>query len=331
MCLLLCHIGVFFVSYKKKCYLCMRIMKHYFQILIVLFSLCATSATAQNLASQSTERMPWEIGEETKKVNDYHFRTDWRIEVGFLQPYERSVDSTANNTFLNGGKIGFLVDFNLPYNLGIQTGLRYELAYGVNTQHYRSADNSNVGIEYLRHKMLKHSVNIPIRAVYTQQLWRELAMTFYTGPSFQIGLAYSDNTLNALSDSTLSWLLNNSPDPSLVKFEEHDYYKDKLYRRFNLQWGIGLGLQWQNWRLEGGYNFGLINQCKYQPNIGKRSQMHEWTWEVSIIYTINYHPFDPDYAEKAWLRREERRVAREQKSSKKATKTHWVFGTGFDD
>ena len=332
MRLLLCRIGGFFCLILKKVLSLQSNMKQYqLLILLVFFLLLPDTSMSQGLASQSNERMPWEISDQNKPTDDYHFYTDWRLEVGFQQPEQRSADSTANNTFLNGGKIGFLIDFNLPYHLGIQTGLRYELTYGVNTQHYRSADNNNVSVDYLRHKMLKHSLSIPVRAVYTQQLWRELALTFYTGPTFQIGLAYTDNVLNALSDSTLSWLQNKSPDPLLIKPGKHDYYADGLFRRFNMQWGIGLGLQWQNWRLEGGYNFGLINQCKYQPLTGKKSKMHEWGWEVSVIYTINYHPFDPDYLEKAWLRREERRAAREKKVQEREQQTRWLFGTGFDD
>ena len=291
--------------------------------LVVVSLLLAFSASAQ-----LSERMPWETTPVSTKP-EYHFTTDWRIELGFQQPSQRS-DSTANNTYFNGGKIGFLVDFNLPYHLGIQTGLRYEMTYGVNTQHYRSADNSNVNVEYIQHRMQKHALSMPIRVVFIQQLWRELALTLYTGPTIQIGLSYYDNPLNALSDSTLSWLQNYSPDPKLIHAEPHDYYSDGTYYRTNVQWGIGGGLQWMNWRLEGGYNFGLNNLCKYRPATGKISHMNEWSWEVSLIYTINYRPFDPNYSEKAWERREKRRVEREQRREK-PTPTIWRFGTGFDD
>ena len=307
-------------------------MKRFYNILLVLILVISwlPQSYAQTIRPQLSERMPWETGDDDSEKDVWKFSTTYRIELGFQQPNFRT-DSTTNNTYYNGGKIGFLIDFNMPYNMGIQTGLRYELTYGVNTQHYRSADNANVGTEYVRHSMLKHNISMPLRVVYTQQLWRELAMTFYTGPTFQIGLALTDNVLNALSDSTLSWLQNYSPDPSLVKTGTHDYYADNIYRRFNVQWGIGGGLQWRNWRLEGGYNFGLNNLAKYQPNTGKTTHLNEWSWEVSVIYTINYTPFDPDYEQKAWTRREERRLERENRNSSRSKETRWFFGTGFED
>ena len=276
--------------------------------------------------AQLETKMPWETGTENKN-SDYQFSTTWRLEIGFQQPNQRS-DSTTNNTFFNGGKVGFLVDFNLPYHLGIQTGLRYELTYGTNKQHYRSADNSHVTVEYIRHDMLKHALSIPIRLVYTQQLWRELALTAYTGPTFQIGLAYTDKPFNALSDTTLNWIIHNSPDKSLFHIENHDYYSDKQFYRFNLQWGLGAGLQWRHFRLEGGYNFGLNNLAHYQPNTGAKTNMHEWSWEVSFIYTINYQHFDPNYAQSAQMRREARQQARENKKANQKP-IEWHFGTGF--
>ena len=296
-------------------------------LIIILCTVLNCVFSYSQVSPQLSERMPWETDKDVKPVQEWAFYTTWRLELGFQQPNQRS-DSPTNNTFLNGGKIGFLVDFNMPYNLGIQTGLRYELTYGTNTQHYRSSDNSNVGVEYIRHQMYKHNLSIPIRGVYTQQLWRELAMTFYTGPTLQIGLAYTDNAMNALSDSTFSWLQHHAPDPKLIQTGKHDYYADKIYNRFNLQWGIGLGLQWCSWRLEGGYNFGLNNLAKYQPDTGKRTNLHEWSWEVSIIYTFNYVPFDPSFDEKTWFEREKRR---HERNNKKNTETKWLFGTGFDE
>ncbi len=294
--------------------------------LFCVFILFPVSAFAQ-----LSERMPWEIETETKTAPDWKFSTTYRLEIGFYQPNQRS-DSTANNTFLNGGKVGFLVDFNLPYNLGIQTGLRYELTYGTNTQHFRSADNNNVTTEYIRHRIFKHALSIPIYAAYTQQLWRELSLTLYTGPDLQIGLACTDDPISNLSDSTLSWLQNKAPDPTVIKTYRHDYYTDHIYNQFNIRWSIGGGLQWLNYRLQGGYNFGLNNIALYQPNTGNRTNLHEWSWEVSFIYTFNYKLFDPQYYEKAYEKAKQRKLLHAQnkeKQLKKRATTTWHFGTDF--
>ena len=133
---------------------------------------------------------------------------------------------------------------------------------------------------------------------------------------------------HAQKEPTLSWLQNKTPDPSLIKPYKHDYYTDRIYNRFNLQWSIGGGLQWLNYRLQGGYNFGLNNIALYQPDTGSRTNLHEWSWEVSFIYTFNYKLYDPQYFEKAQQRRFHRTEEKEKQRTKRATTT-WHFGTGF--
>jgi hypothetical protein len=57
--------------------------------------------------------------------------------------------------------------------------------------------------------------------------------------------------------------------------------QDELIRA-NIQWGLGGGLEWDRYRLQAGYDFGLNNLIKH-PVIDDQ-QMWQWGWFVSFCY-----------------------------------------------
>jgi hypothetical protein len=56
---------------------------------------------------------------------------------------------------------------------------------------------------------------------------------------------------------------------------------DELIRA-NIQWGLGGGLEWDCYRLQSGYDFGLNNLVKHSQVKGQ--YMSEWGWFVSFCY-----------------------------------------------
>lgn len=219
--------------------------------------------------------------EEKKKTNDYSFSTTYRIEAGYTQDWQYSKSTSYPDMYLHGAKIGATVDFNLPYHLSVQTGLLYQINYGSSEQHWPTMNSEYISAEYLEHRILKQSITIPIYATYTQKLWKELALYFYTGPQFSIGIAQKDKIGNHVDDETGAWLEANN-----IPMETYDKYKENELRRFNLQWGLGGGIQWANYRLYSGYNFGLNNLVKSKSNYLRNSQLWEWNWFVSFSYAF---------------------------------------------
>lgn len=207
---------------------------------------------------------------------EYHFGVEYRLEVGYVQHEQRTRSMTYPHTYLHGVRAGLDVTFLLPLHISTQIGLYYTFASGKNDQHWRSMTAQSVQEEVLVHRLMEHNLTIPIRMYYTIPLWRKLNLFFFTGPQLHIGLALNDKIQKDLSDETLNWLRGIG-----VPTENYDRYKSELIRA-NIQWGLGGGLEWDCYRLQAGYDFGLnnlVNQ-KQLPN----QYMAEWGWFVSFCY-----------------------------------------------
>ena len=134
--------------------------------------------------------------------------------------------------------VGFYWAPEFKYGIGIQTGLYYELAayngtYTDYEDYYNEVEKSYSNTE--------HTLSIPLRVQYRYEIIRDLSVFLYTGPSFDIHLAY------------------------LASYggEKDDYYKgDSSLNRFQMLWGVGAGVRWKGLQLMMGGDWGLTNYYK---------------------------------------------------------------------
>jgi len=247
-----------------------------------LFILCACAIAY----SQETPQMPdlettnsqfFDPTKKEKRLSEYTFGVEYRIEVGYLQHNQRSRRSNYPDMFLHGGHIGASFDFLLPIHFSLQTGIFLDLTYGINTQHWRSQDAPTVQTEYLRHKILEAELLIPIRVYYNIPLWKKLGMFFFTGPQFGIGLAQYDFMEEHLSAGTKAWVEQQG-----YQTAPYDRLAEKELHRFNVQWGLGGGFEWDVYRLQAGYQFGLNNLVR--KKVVENQHMWQWGWFVSFCY-----------------------------------------------
>lgn len=211
-----------------------------------------------------------------KAEESYAFGVEYRIEAGYVQHQQRTADLSYPDMYLHGGRIGATFTFLLPLHFGLQTGLYYTIAYGKSEQHWRSLSAQTVQEEYIRHHVLEHQLTIPLRVYYTIPLWRKLNLFFYTGPQLHIGLAEQDNMYLHLSDAAKVWLETQG-----VPTKPYDRMAEERGRA-NIQWGLGAGLEWDRYRLQSGYDFGLNNLA--HPQNGMPRHMSEWGWMISFSY-----------------------------------------------
>lgn len=252
----------------------------------ILIIVCIVCSGVLSVYGEDTQKPNMQIADNTffdptrkEKVEEpYVFGVDYRIEVGYAQHQQRTQQLTFPDIYLHGARIGATFDFHLPLHFDIQTGLLYTLLLGINDQHWRSTDIASTQIEYIHHRILAHNFTIPVRVYYTIPIWKKLNLFFYTGPQLQIGLAQNDYLETHLSTSAQQWL-----EIQGVPTTPYDRMENELIRA-NIQYGIGGGLEWDRYRLQSGYDFGLNNLVK-KPAINGQ-YMTEWGWFVSFSYRL---------------------------------------------
>lgn len=242
----------------------------------LLFSI---SAFAQTSTRMQPELQTTEFFDPTqaKQEEVYQFSTDWRFEGGYVQWDERTADTTK--LYQHGLRVGATIDFNLPLHFSIQTGALATLTYGLNEQHWRSMSEENVQIETLNHHIVQLQITIPVRAYYTVKLWKELNMFFYAGPQLQIGLTNYDVLVNNTSSEVTDWLVQNN-----IPTTNHDCYVSKELYRTNIQFGLGGGFEWDRYRLQAGYDFGLNNLQR--TVVLSKQRLNEWGWMCTFGYRL---------------------------------------------
>ncbi len=192
-------------------------------------------------------------------------KTTFRIEAGYIQPYQ--FGEGYRTTYFHGGKIGATVDFDIKYGMSIQTGLYYLMAYGTNSQSYPHLS------EYVDYSTTMYQLDIPVRFSYTIKIWKDLSLFAFAGPTFNIGLAMPEKADAHLSAITEEMTGIQSGTTNL-------YCKKVLPLNFML--GAGGGIQWKNYRLQSGYDFGMHNI--YRNTYGYI--MKQWNWFASFSYAF---------------------------------------------
>ena len=247
--------------------------------IVFCISLCAAVAWAEDSnkpAFQIADNTFFDPSRKEVKEEPYSFRVDYRVEAGYVQHWQRAHSISFPQMYLHGVQVGATFDFALPKHFSLQTGLLYTLVYGRNDQHWRSMDAPSVQTEYIRHRVLEHNITIPVRAYYIIPLWKQLNMFFFTGPQLHIGLAENDYLQSHLSNGTQTWLASQG-----IATAPYDRMTNDLVRA-NIQWSIGGGFEWDRYRLQSGYNFGLNNLVRHKQLSSQ--YMSEWGWFVSFCY-----------------------------------------------
>jgi len=247
-------------------------------VFLSVFAICVWADDVRKPDYQIADNTFFDPTRKDKVEESYHFGVEYRIEAGYVQHQQRSKKITYPDMYLHGARLGATFTFKLPLHFGLQTGLLYTMVYGGQKQHWRSQDAPSVQEEYIQHRVLEHNFTIPVRAYYTIPLWKQLNLFFYGGAQLHIGLAENDYMKLHLSDKTKTWLETQG-----IHTAPYDRMADELTRA-NIQLGVGGGLEWDRYRVQAGYDFGLNNQIKH-PQI-KGQHMWEWGWFVTFSYRL---------------------------------------------
>jgi len=196
----------------------------------------------------------------------------YRLEVGFVSPKQSGAEFSTN--YFNGGRLGVTAEFDLKHNFSLLTGALYSLVYSNKVQYYGATDS-------VKYKTFGHSIDIPLRLTYTLPLSKNLKVFGFAGPNLNVGIAQPRKTTTTLSPSL---------SPSLVQVIDEfgnvptngteDLYKSAMISRINFQMGAGGGVQWKNYQLKGGYDFGINSINKVDTS----KLFRQGGWYVSLVY-----------------------------------------------
>lgn len=189
------------------------------------------------------------------------------FQIGFAQPVLRlnspdtryAQDSLVNTTVLNGLKVGLVYDATYIKGFGSSIGINYTFAQGQTKWRSNSAFST---YPQTSTRTTYHQLELFVDWQYKFEIAGGTYIILYTGPSVQCALAMNEKMFERQLEGDTS---------EKLKYSLFDYNDSELshdLNRFNVTWGVGLGFQYQQFFLRGGYDFGLINPYK-ETNFNK--------------------------------------------------------------
>lgn len=189
------------------------------------------------------------------------------FQIGFAQPVLRlnspdtryAQDSLVNTTVLNGLKVGLVYDATYIKGFGSSIGINYTFAQGQTKWRSNSAFSTHPQTST---RTTYHQLELFVDWQYKFEIAGGTYIILYTGPSVQCALAMNEKMFERQLEGDTS---------EKLKYSLFDYNDSELshdLNRFNVTWGVGLGFQYQQFFLRGGYDFGLINPYK-ETNFNK--------------------------------------------------------------
>ena len=162
------------------------------------------------------------------------------LEEGYINQVRTG--SQVSKTYMNGIRIGPKIEFTFKNNMSLLSGVLYNIVYADKLQSYPNSASAT----YIT---WGHSLDIPVHLGYSLDVpfIKNFRVFGFAGPNLNIGLSANERVF-----STLSTISNSNTN----------LYKDDILKRLNLQVGVGGGMQWRNYQLKSGYDWGVLDLSK---------------------------------------------------------------------
>ena len=194
------------------------------------------------------------------------------LEGGYFNP--KRVGPVTSKTYFDAVRVGALAEYELKYNFGIQSGILYNIGYSNKMQRYAISGDSVVYTTW------SHALEIPVRIVFNQPLFKDFKIFGFAGPNIQIGLIQNQQVDASLSDEQINLINELNPDFNITSGKT-DLYVQKKLNRINLQLGAGGGVQWRQYIIKSGYDWGINNLDRT-----KADYVTQGNWYVTFAYQI---------------------------------------------
>lgn len=209
------------------------------------------------------------------------------LQLGYANPVLREPDLTAENlsynsklknpTQLRGFKFGVAYEGTIAKGFGAFFALDYTAGFN-NTKWQQKTPNMKDPRVSTRTQY--HDLSLRSDWQYKFNVAKQTYLLLYTGPVIDINLAMKSNYREKNFD------LMKRED--VITVNETKNRMDDLLR-YNIQWGIGAGFQYDRYYLRGGYDFGIVNTYKhktYDNEFGThkyRSRLDAWHITLGVF------------------------------------------------
>lgn len=210
------------------------------------------------------------------------------VQLGFAESVLRdnTVSHTKkldNVTISDGLKVGLIYDATLIKGFGMSMAINY--AFTMDAGKW-VIENEMYVAKKIRTARMLHTIELPIEWQYKFKIATDTWLIAYTGPNLQYNFAFKE-TITRRNDATGQ----TSEDKNKHYDVDADGDGNSDYSRFNIQWGVGAGFQYQNYYIRGGYNFGIYNHFRDNYNdtgaYSNRARFDEWSIRLGI-YFLNF-------------------------------------------
>ena len=186
--------------------------------------------SSEDIARFSSGRQKEAVKRRTFGISVGYVGKQLKDNDGEKYPWCSAKDESGSSAAL---RLGLYWTPEFRWGLGLQTGLYYEMSM------------SKVSVDGISVSMSEHSLSIPLRVQYRYEIIRDLSVFIYTGPGFDMSLAY------------------NVSASYMGVTEKLSMYEEAGLSRFNLQWGVGAGMRWKGLQIMMGVDWGLTNMALY--------------------------------------------------------------------
>lgn len=214
------------------------------------------------------------------------------LQIGYAQPSLRepkagsySTTDISNKTLYKGFNVGLAYEGTIIQGFGTFFALNY--TFGTDATEWK-AMYPNQMVPRSRDKASMHGLSIRSDWQYKFTVAKETYLLLYTGPVIGVNLSMKNTKETEIMDA--SGIKVDYIDKKVYnRLTENNQELFPQLLRYNIQWGIGAGFQYQRYYIRGGYDFGITNEFKYKyvtevegQTLEMRNRCRLDNWHVSL-------------------------------------------------
>lgn len=214
------------------------------------------------------------------------------LQIGYSQPSLRepkagtySTKDISNKTLYKGFNVGLAYEGTIIQGFGAFFSLDY--TFGADVNDWKPL-YSNQLVPRTRDKASYHGLSVRADWQYKFAVAKETYLLLYTGPVIGVNLSMKNTKETEIMDASMT-KVDHVDQKVYNRLTENNQELYPQLLRYNIQWGVGAGFQYQRYYIRGGYDFGITNEFKYKyvtevegQTLEMRNRCRLDNWHVSL-------------------------------------------------